>query len=103
MTTTLTEVEWENSTSFDTLLPSDAVFVIEDMPLDELVGRYGSFASYSREEPERMAGMVEDFDDLPIPAFWKDDRGYHHLDGAHRVVTALHLGRTHLRAYVHHT
>jgi hypothetical protein len=101
---TRVQVEWENSTSFDTVLPDDAPFTISEVPLERLRGDYGDYGDYCAEEPEHMADLEREFlaGRLPLPAFVLTPDGfYDHLDGAHRVLIARHLARTSLVAYVH--
>lgn len=104
MKATKTQIEWENSTSFDCNLPPDTVFIVREISLASLRGDYGTFESYAEEEPERMRSIVDGLvrNKTPLPAFILAADGlYDHLDGAHRVIASKYLGRTTIVAYVY--
>lgn len=107
-TRTWAEVAWDNDdppddglTRFFGFSEIDRLrFRLVDMPVAAAAGNYGTYESYYDEEPERMTRLTENVDSLPPAVFVRTAGGYHHVDGAHRVLVHRHLGRETMPAWV---
>lgn len=103
------DVAWEQSIPVGQLLDSHLAgreatpmeWRIEDVPLDQLAGRYVP-EGYYEDEAEYMAELEAAIDagKVPPPALIKCEGKYHHADCAHRVVVAITRQQPIIQAYV---